>query len=165
MADTKISALTAAAAAAAANELAINEAGTSKKLTVAQLATFLAPDVQVFTATGAGTWTKPTAFTPKTVMVVCIGAGGGGGGGGSNTGAAIRMGGAGGGGGAHHVSTYVASDLGATESLSVGAGGAGGVGGASGSVGNDGAIGGNSTFGTTVMLTGFGGGGCRLWTI
>lgn len=39
MADTKISALTAAAAAAGANELAINEAGTSKKLTVAQLLT------------------------------------------------------------------------------------------------------------------------------
>jgi len=37
MADTKISALTAASAAAGANELAINEAGTSKKVTVAQL--------------------------------------------------------------------------------------------------------------------------------
>lgn len=43
MADTKISALTAASAAAAANELAINEAGTSKKVTVAQLQHFLAP--------------------------------------------------------------------------------------------------------------------------
>lgn len=40
MADTKISALTAASAAAAANELAINEAGTSKKLTVAQIKAF-----------------------------------------------------------------------------------------------------------------------------
>jgi len=37
MADTKISALAAASAAAGTNELAINEAGTSKKLTVAQL--------------------------------------------------------------------------------------------------------------------------------
>lgn len=37
MADTKISALTAAAAAALANELPINEAGTSKKLTVQQI--------------------------------------------------------------------------------------------------------------------------------
>jgi hypothetical protein len=36
MADTKISALTAAAAAALANEFAINEAGTSKKLTLQQ---------------------------------------------------------------------------------------------------------------------------------
>lgn len=36
MADTKISALTAASAAALANELAINEAGTSKKITLQQ---------------------------------------------------------------------------------------------------------------------------------
>ena len=41
MADTKISALTAASVAAAANELAINEAGTSKKLTITQLTTYL----------------------------------------------------------------------------------------------------------------------------
>ena len=41
MADTKISALTAASVAAVANELAINEGGTSKKLTVAQLMTLL----------------------------------------------------------------------------------------------------------------------------
>lgn len=41
MADTKISALTAATAGAAANEFAINEAGTSKKLTLAQIETYL----------------------------------------------------------------------------------------------------------------------------
>lgn len=41
MADTKISALTAASAAAAANEFAINEAGASKKLTLQQIADFL----------------------------------------------------------------------------------------------------------------------------
>lgn len=41
MADTKISALTAATAAAAANELAINEAGTSKKLSVALLREYM----------------------------------------------------------------------------------------------------------------------------
>jgi len=41
MADTKISALTAATAAAAANELPINEAGTSKKITITQLVTLL----------------------------------------------------------------------------------------------------------------------------
>ena len=35
-------------------------------------------DVQTFTA--GGTWTKPTAFTPKVVIVEMIGAGGGGGG-------------------------------------------------------------------------------------
>jgi len=36
-------------------------------------------DVQVFSATGAGTWTKPTTFTPKVVEVVMWGGGGGGG--------------------------------------------------------------------------------------
>lgn len=41
MADTKISALSAASVAASANELAINEAGTSKKVTVAQLGAIL----------------------------------------------------------------------------------------------------------------------------
>lgn len=41
MADTKISGLTAATAAAAANEFAINEAGSSKKLTVQQISDFL----------------------------------------------------------------------------------------------------------------------------
>lgn len=41
MVDTKISALAAASAAAAANEFAINEAGTSKKLTAALLKTFV----------------------------------------------------------------------------------------------------------------------------
>src|SRR3990167_906474 len=41
MADTKISALTAASAAAGANEIAINEAGTSKKATVTQIEAFL----------------------------------------------------------------------------------------------------------------------------
>lgn len=41
MADTKISALSAASAAAVANELPINEAGTSKKISITQLVTLL----------------------------------------------------------------------------------------------------------------------------
>lgn len=41
MADTKISLLTAATVAGAANELAINEAGTSKKLTIAQIQEYI----------------------------------------------------------------------------------------------------------------------------
>jgi len=45
---------------------------------------FVGPvDVQAFTSTGAGTWTKPTSFTPKAVVVVAFGAGGGGGAGAS----------------------------------------------------------------------------------
>lgn len=54
MADTKISALTAASLAALANELAINEAGTSKKISLTQLKTLLQtlgmPRVDVLTA-------------------------------------------------------------------------------------------------------------------
>ena len=41
MADTKISGLTAASVAAVANELPVNEAGTSKKVTITQLVTLL----------------------------------------------------------------------------------------------------------------------------
>ena len=41
MADTKLSALTAASVAALANELEINESGTSKKITITQLKTLL----------------------------------------------------------------------------------------------------------------------------
>jgi hypothetical protein len=50
MADTKISALTGVAAAAGANEFAVNEAGTSKKVTLTQIQTFLGP---LLTASGA----------------------------------------------------------------------------------------------------------------
>lgn len=53
-------------------------------------------DVQTFTA--SGTWTKPTAFTPKVVIVEMIGAGGGGGAGASLATAAVAKGGGGGGG-------------------------------------------------------------------
>lgn len=41
MADTKISALSAVAASAAANEFAVNEAGTSKKASLTQIVTYL----------------------------------------------------------------------------------------------------------------------------
>lgn len=48
MADVKISALTAASAAAAANEFAINEAGTSKKLTLAQITDYVCPQGHIY---------------------------------------------------------------------------------------------------------------------
>lgn len=64
MGDTKISALSAAAAAADANELAINEAGTSKKVTALQLKTYTntAPIDAAGTAS-ASTWPKMTSGT------------------------------------------------------------------------------------------------------
>lgn len=56
MADTKISALPAAGSAATANEFPINEAGTTKKVTLAQtitlMKTVLAPYVPAVVANG-----------------------------------------------------------------------------------------------------------------
>jgi hypothetical protein len=58
MADTKISALTAADAAADANQFAINEAGTSKRVTLAQMETQM-----MASPTMTGTVTLPTGLT------------------------------------------------------------------------------------------------------
>lgn len=71
MADTKISALTAAGAAAAANEIPINEAGTSKKVTAAQLKTLIttAPAFAAGTAS-ANSHPKLTAGTLLTTPEV-----------------------------------------------------------------------------------------------
>ena len=57
MADTKISALTAATAVVAANEFAINEAGTSKKVTALQVQQFAA--IQPY---ATGSFTVPTGY-------------------------------------------------------------------------------------------------------
>lgn len=62
MADTKISALTAATSALGADELPVNEAGTSKKVTVTQLQQF------VFTA---GSY-APGSFTVATGNYVAM---------------------------------------------------------------------------------------------
>jgi hypothetical protein len=59
VADTKISALTAATAVAGANEFAINEAGTSKKVTAAQLQDFLFANIGEY---APGTFTAPTGI-------------------------------------------------------------------------------------------------------
>jgi hypothetical protein len=72
MADSKISALPAASAAAAANELAINEAGTSKKVSVAQLKTFIKAE-DVVLALGADASNSTT--TPASVTGLEIEAG------------------------------------------------------------------------------------------
>jgi len=114
-------------------------------------------DVQTFTS-GATNWTKPTSFTPKVVYVKLYGAGGGGGAGASLATATVAPGGAGGGGGAMAQQTYLASDLGGTISVTVGAGGAAGTPGAGGALGGIGGIGGNTSFGTTLVAYGGGGG-------
>lgn len=100
-------------------------------------------DSQVFTANG--TWTKPAWVMPNMVVEVeCWG--GGGGGGHSIVGGA---GGGGGGGGSYSNRRFLASALGATETVTVGAAGT------AGTVDNGGA-GGTSSFGTLVTAVGGG---------
>lgn len=120
---------------------------------------YTASDVQIFSNVGAGSWVKPTWFKPTFVKVICFAGGGGGGGGASQTGAVVRTGGAGGGGGANSEKTFLASDLGDNESFSIGAGGLAGAAGASGAAGGVGGVGGDTTFGSVVRLSAFGGGG------
>ena len=115
-------------------------------------------DMQVITTTSTYTPTSGTQF----VKVYCVGAGGGGGGAeATTTGGSNQAIGGGGSGGGTAIRTYNSTELGATASITIGAGGTGGTGFA------DGTDGGNTTFnpaGTGVTLTGGGGGkgfGCK----
>ena len=109
-------------------------------------------DVQIFTTSGANTWTRPSTGI-KAMWVACVGAGGGGGSGQGN-GPGVS-GGGGGGGGAYVESWMIDSAIAATVSVTVGAGGTGGAASSTGTTG--GTVGGNSSFGTYV--TSYGGGG------
>lgn len=73
MADSKLSALTAASAAAAANEFEINESGTSKKVTGAQLKTFV-NTAPVFAAGSASANTWPVLTTGTILTTPEVGA-------------------------------------------------------------------------------------------
>ncbi len=111
--------------------------------------------VDVFTA--SGTWNKPAGATFCEIFV--IGAGGGGGSGGVRT-TGSSHGGAGGGGGGISILKVPASILGATETVTTGAGGAGGAAVTANSalVGNVGSPGGNSSFGSVLSANGGNGG-------
>lgn len=108
-------------------------------------------------SSGSGSWSKPTGA--QLVRVICIGGGGGGGGGVRRSSGGTYP--AGGGGGAARIEAWFkAVDLGSTESYSVGAGGGGGAGGTTADAqGGAGSAGGESNFGTTVMVRAYGGGG------
>lgn len=112
-------------------------------------------DVQVFTS--SGTWTKPAGA--QTVTVICIGGGGGGGSGCKGAAGTLRSGGGGGGGGGYSVTTFKASDIAASVSVTVGAGGTSGASQTvNSSNGNAGGAGGNTTFGNYVASRGGTGG-------
>lgn len=87
------------------------------------------------TFTGSGTWTKPSVVSASRVLVRMWGAGGGG---------SSNSQGGGGGGGAYVEKWFLASDLGSTETVTIGAGG------------STNSSGGNTTFGA--HLTAYGGG-------
>jgi hypothetical protein len=97
-------------------------------------------DVQTFTS--SGTWTKPAGIT-----WVLVEANAGGGGGGNATGGTDAGGGTGGEG---ICKLFLASDLSATETVTIGAGGAGG----DNSVTEGGAAGGDTSFGSLLTAAG-----------
>lgn len=109
-----------------------------------------APTSNTQTFTSSGTWTKPSGFASTSRVLIQIW--GGGGGGGRNA----TYGGGGGGGGGFNQVWRTLSELGSTESVTVGAGGAAGV-----SCPGNGGGGGVSFVGTsnTSNLAAFGGGG------
>lgn len=103
-------------------------------------------DVQEFTS--SGTWTKPASGV--SVLVEMWSAGGGGG----NVAGGGGDGGGGGGGGSYIAVWFDIDDLGATETVTIGAGGSGGSAGP-----EAGGIGGNTVFGSFITAYGGGGGG------
>jgi hypothetical protein len=111
----------------------------------------------VFSTAGASSWSKPAGA--KRVRVQLWGGGGGGGGGGRGAAGTLVAGGGGGGSGACMNFEFNASLLGATETVTIGAGGnAGASASTDSSTGGTGGSGGLSSFGAWVTCYGGGGG-------
>jgi hypothetical protein len=163
---TKISALTNAAAFGSGDKLVIEESsGELRKIDFDDLpgasgGSSLQADFQTFDA--SGTWTKPSGYgAASRVYVRCWGGGGGGGRGGAGDA------GGGGGGGACVEAWLSLASLGATETVTIGSGGAGAtVDNTNGAFGNTTSFGswvnayaGNGGAGTVAGNGGGGGGG------
>lgn len=114
---------------------------------IASSATFI-PVVRTYlNAASPATWTKPAGLK---YVIVEVQAGGGGGGGNTQTDCSSG----GGGGGGYSKKLIAAATLGATETVTIGAGGAAGA-----AAGGAGGTGGASSFGTHATTTGGAGGG------
>jgi hypothetical protein len=119
----------------------------------------VAENVQVFTQTGANTWTPPANYT--SVTIILVGGGGSGGSGYKGASGSGRPGGCGGGGGGTTILTFPASTVGSGNvTVTVGAGNTspGAARTSDGSPGLAGAAGGETTFGTFARAGGGGGG-------
>lgn len=129
-------------------------AGVIEELTAAAVLAMLAAYsncvLQAFTAPGANTYT-PTAGMKHCIV---ISTGGGGGGGGGDASAAANVGaGAGGGAGGTCIERFTAADIGASQTVTIGAAGAAGS-----TAGGNGGAGGNTTFGALHTANGGAGG-------
>lgn len=112
-------------------------------------------NIQIFSA--SGTWTKPA--NAKYVRIYAFGGGGGAGSGRRGAVGTVRCGGGGGSGGGAAVCDFTAAELGATETVTIGAGGPGGVRRTADDTNGQNATGGGSTtFGTEILVPGGGAG-------